>query len=158
MNQTINTQQNQPEKLNRLVMVLLLFLVGMLIYAVISRKNESQNSEPLRASDAQPAQHYVEIALKLPEEDEKRVQVTWNPGMTVFEATQSAGEQDPYFLSQWQGSGAMAFLTELGGISNQGSVGQNWLFSVNGQEAKLGAGATKIVHGDHVLWEFRDYQ
>jgi hypothetical protein len=42
-------------------------------------------------------------------------------------------------------------------LKNEGD-GKNWLYSVNGKMARVGAGAYQLESGDVVLWEFKVYE
>jgi hypothetical protein len=53
-----------------------------------------------------------------------------------------------------QGSGASAFLTQLGGVANEGAAGRNWVYSVNGRPADRSFAVYELQANDHVLWTF----
>ena len=90
---------------------------------------------------------------------EASIDVPWRPGLTVADATQVAGRLEPrVWQSAWEGEGKMAFLTQLGGVRNEGGDGRNWLFSVNGERSDRGAGAVAVGPDDRVLWELAEYR
>lgn len=81
----------------------------------------------------------------------------WRTGMTVLDAL-SAVAKHPHGVSfAKRGSGASALITEIDQLKNEGN-GKNWLFSVNGKTARVGAGAYKLEAGDAILWEFKEYE
>jgi Domain of unknown function (DUF4430) len=81
----------------------------------------------------------------------------WRDGMTVLDAL-AAAEKHPHGITfAKRGSGAMALITQIDDLKNQGN-GKNWLYSVNGKTATVGAGAYKLKSGDAILWEFKVYE
>lgn len=111
--------------------------------------------ECLPAAEAKPA-----VKLVVDYGDGVQVHYTalpWQAGMTVVDAL-TAAQKHPHGLKLTQkGKGASALITEIGGLKNEGS-GKNWLFSVNGKEADVGAGGYELNAGDTVLWEFKAYE
>ena len=78
-------------------------------------------------------------------------------GMTVVDAL-SAAQKHPHGVKFAQrGRGATALVTQIGDLKNEGN-GKNWIYSVNGKTAEVGAGAYKLEPGDRVLWEFKRYE
>ena len=81
----------------------------------------------------------------------------WQQGMTVVDAL-TAAQNHPHGLKLTQkGKGTSTLITEIGGLKNEAS-GKNWLFSVNGKQAEVGAGGYELKAGDNVLWEFKAYE
>jgi hypothetical protein len=81
----------------------------------------------------------------------------WQAGMTVVDALVAA-QKHPHGLKLSQkGKGTSTLITEIGGLKNEAS-GKNWLFSVNGKQADVGAGGYELKSGDNVLWEFKAYE
>ena len=56
-----------------------------------------------------------------------------------------------------RGQGETAFVTSIGGIENQRSAGDNWIFTVNGELADRSCDAFGVVPGDVVVWRFGEY-
>ncbi|TWT46687.1 DUF4430 domain-containing protein [Botrimarina hoheduenensis] len=86
------------------------------------------------------------------------VEIAWQTDLTVYEATAAAGRETAAFASVWSGTGPMAFLESLGGVSHQQDQGLFWQFEVNGVEALEGAGVVKLGAGDRVLWKLAPYE
>jgi len=80
----------------------------------------------------------------------------WKEGMTVVDALHAAQKHPRGIKFSQRGTAANAMISEIGGQKNEGS-GKNWLFSVGGKTADLGAGAYELKAGDTILWEFKDY-
>ena len=74
----------------------------------------------------------------------------WREGMTVADLLQG----EPRVSLAVQGSGASAFLTQLGGVANEGADGRNWVYSVNGKPADRSFAVYELQANDHVLWTF----
>lgn len=74
----------------------------------------------------------------------------WREGMTVADLLQS----EPRVSLATQGSGASAFLTQLGDLANEGAGGRNWVYSVNGKPADRSFAVYELQANDHVLWTF----
>lgn len=101
----------------------------------------------------------VEIAIRFngngEDIDVKKIQ--WKDGMTVLSLmTQLQKEKKISF--KHRGKGITAFLTEIGGIKNAGSGGDNWIFRVNSKLGKKSFGVTKLSAGDKVNWTFGKYR
>lgn len=84
--------------------------------------------------------------------------VPYNAGETVLDALQKAAERDGSWRFAYEGSGAKAFLIELGGRANEQGDGRYWQYEVNGQHAAVGIGAQRLEPGDRVLWKFAPYE
>ncbi|MEX0677140.1 MAG: DUF4430 domain-containing protein [Pirellulales bacterium] len=81
----------------------------------------------------------------------------WRDGMTVLDALVAA-EKHPHGITfAKRGDGASALITQIDDLKNEGN-GKNWLYTVNGKLAPLGAGAYKLKAGDAILWEFKVYE
>ena len=80
----------------------------------------------------------------------------WKGEMTVVDALAAAQKHPRSLKITQRGRGASALITAIGGLENEGR-GRNWLFSVNGKEADVGAGSYELQAGDSVLWEFKEY-
>jgi hypothetical protein len=81
----------------------------------------------------------------------------WREGMTVLDALATAAKHPHGITFETRGSGASTLVTRIGDLKNEGN-GRNWLYSVNGKLANVGAGAYKLSAGDAVLWEFKVYR
>jgi hypothetical protein len=81
----------------------------------------------------------------------------WREGMTVVDALEAAQKHPRGIKFVQRGRDATAMITEIGGKQNEGS-GKNWIFSVGGKTADLGAGAYELKAGDTILWEFKPYE
>jgi hypothetical protein len=80
----------------------------------------------------------------------------WTAGMTVGDLMERAREARPSVAFTQQGKGKMAFLTSLEGVTNAtGASGRYWLYSVDGQHAKVSFAVQPVDAGAAVLWEFR---
>lgn len=83
--------------------------------------------------------------------------IEWKDGMTVLSLmTQMQKEKKLSF--KHRGKGITAFLTEIGGVKNSGSGGDNWIFRVNSKLGKKSFGVTKLSAGDKVNWTFGKYR
>lgn len=84
-------------------------------------------------------------------------EIEWKDGMTVLSLmTQLQKEKKLSF--KHRGKGITAFLTEIGGIKNSGSGGDNWIFRVNSKLGKKSFGVTKLSAGDKINWTFGKYR
>ena len=111
-------------------------------------------SSTVLAADPQPV-----VRLVIDYGDGTQVHFTalpWQEGMTVVDALAAAQKHPRGIKFTQRGRAASAMITELDGLKNQGD-GKNWLFSVGGKTAEVGAGAFELKAGDTILWEFKDY-
>ena len=100
------------------------------------------------AADPQPA-----VRLVVDYGDGVQVHFTalpWQEGMTVVDALAAAQKHPRGIKFTQRGRAASAMITELGGLKNQGD-GKNWLFSVGGKTAEVGAGALRAQGRRHHL-------
>ncbi len=108
----------------------------------------------LTAADARPT-----VRLVVDYGDGVQVHYTalpWNDGMNVVDALAAAEKHPRGPKVRQRGRGRSALITEIGGLKNEGS-GRNWLYSVNGKPADVGAGSYELKAGDTILWEFKEY-
>lgn len=75
--------------------------------------------------------------------------------ITVEKLMRDLAERDEDFQFESQGKGETFFVTSVLGKTNEGRGGRNWVFRVNDQLAKRGAGTLEIGAGAVVTWEFR---
>ena len=57
-----------------------------------------------------------------------------------------------------RGSGKNTFLIAIDDVENEGANGDNWIYRLNGEVGKVGAGEQKVVPGDEINWTFGDYE
>lgn len=58
---------------------------------------------------------------------------------------------------KYTGKGELVFVSAIGGVSNLGGGGDNWVFSVNDQLGDKSCGVFPVKPGDRVLWVFGKY-
>jgi hypothetical protein len=80
----------------------------------------------------------------------------WREKMTVLDAVTTVSNHPHGVKCQWRGSGANAFVTQIGDLKNEGGgkTSRNWLFVVGGKESEVGMGDYTLKPGDVVLWRF----
>ncbi len=83
--------------------------------------------------------------------------IEWKDGMTVL-SLMTQLQKDKKISFKHRGKGITAFLTEIGGIKNAGSGGDNWIFRGNSKLGKKSFGVTKVSAGDKVNWTFGKYR
>lgn len=109
----------------------------------------------LLAADPRPA---VSLSIDYGDGVELRFrELPYRAEMTVLDALTAAGKHPRGVKLVQRGRGATAMITEIDGLKNDPS-GKNWIFSVNGKTAEVGAGAYELQAGDAVLWEFKLYE
>ncbi len=100
---------------------------------------------------------FVEIKFKNRAED-RSLEIECGAESSVFAATlQALGEHDIAF--DYSGDdGPLAFVDAIGGIVNEKSAGDNWLYRVNDELGKVGCGVAELAEGDQITWSFGKYQ
>jgi hypothetical protein len=107
------------------------------------------------AADPRPA---VSLSIDYGDGVELRFrELPYRAGMTVLEALAAAAKHPHGVKFVQRGRAATAMITEIDGVKND-PAGKNWLFSVNGKSAEVGAGAYELKPDDAVLWEFKPYE
>jgi hypothetical protein len=86
--------------------------------------------------------------------------LAWRKGMTVLDALAAARKHRHGVSFAHRGSGSSALITKIGDVENQGGGqnSKNWLYSINGKPAEVGAGAMQLNSGDAILWKFQVYE
>lgn len=132
-------------------------LVGLLVLVLVPACQKGKSStDPVPASGFQLVQ--VDFAVRFdglkPDIHLKSLEVS--PGATVFDALETAANQCGFKVGS-RGSGAMLFVYSINDIENEGALGKNWLFHINGELANRGAGAFEPAPGDRIEWSLGDY-
>jgi hypothetical protein len=112
---------------------------------------------PNTTADSAAGQTGETVSLAIdygPEGGRKDYAVPWREGMTVADALHAAGGTTGRLEVSHQGSGEATFLTEIGGVSNEGAGGRNWTYRVNGTLADRSFAVYPLRPGDQVLWTF----
>lgn len=79
------------------------------------------------------------------------------PETTVLLATLNALEKrDVEF--EYRGNGETAFVVSIGGIANENSAGDNWVYRVNDELGNVGSGVAQLKKGDRITWSFGKYE
>jgi len=72
--------------------------------------------------------------------------------LSILERAQNIG--DLKYTSS--GTGERAFVQSIDGIDNEGAGGSNWIYSVDGETGKIGAGVARVAPQQAVAWSFGD--
>lgn len=80
-----------------------------------------------------------------------RTEVPWKKGLNAISVIEAA---DPKVTCKYRGKGSTAFLTSIDGVENDLSARKYWIYYVNGEKGKVGAGACQLQPTDKVLWRF----
>lgn len=111
------------------------------------------------ASAADPAQDTVSLTIDFNDGCQLRfTRLAWSDEMTALDSLAAAEKHARGVKYKVRGTGAIAFVTELDSLANEGGNGRNWMFKVNGKISKVGAGSQEIEPGDHVEWLFVRYE
>lgn len=84
--------------------------------------------------------------------------LAWKEGLTVLDAVKAAEKHPRGIEVKVRGSGAIAFLTQIDDVKNEGGRGRNWIFRVNGKLADRSCGVFPLKPGDTILWRFQEYE
>ncbi len=133
-------------------------LLGVVLAAILwsrgrfLRKAPPENiqDQPGPVADAHPGDS-VSLAIDFGGGRRKSFDaVKWRKGMTVANLLPPAPDVE---IVQ-RGAGEAAFLVAIDGVSNEGTSGRNWTYTVNGQSADRSFAVYKLQPGDRVLWTF----
>jgi Domain of unknown function (DUF4430) len=118
-----------------------------------TERHEQAELEPAAAGE--PAGQTVSLSVNFGEGTVREFEaVDWREGMTVLDLLAAVGQGNDGVRYAGQGSGKMAFLTELGGVGNEGAGGRNWTYAVDGKRADRSFAVHELRPGDRVLWSF----
>jgi hypothetical protein len=101
----------------------------------------------------------VELVIVFGDGVAKVIPIEWRKGMTAEDALKRASEK-PHGISFRTALHALgAFVTEIDGEANDtdGHVRRGWMYSVNGEMAKVGCGKCELKPSDIVRWEYTVY-
>jgi hypothetical protein len=135
-------------------------LVGVLLLVVALNYVAREPTVEVGRPDGEPAAKLVDdpaLGVTIAHEvDDHRTEIIMavDEELTVLNAMQLAASSDPAWQMTYEGSGAAAFLTQLGPQQNEGATGKNWQYEVNGQRADDSFGTHRVKRGDRVLWKF----
>ena len=139
----------------RLPLGLALVLVAILALRGGVRDEKSQRPIQTRTVAMNQAGETVSLAIDFGDSTSRKfADLAWQEGMTVADALVAVSEVEPGARFSQQGSGKMAFLTELGHLRNEGAGGRNWTYAVNGRRADRSFAVYELEPGDRVLWSF----
>jgi len=140
-----------------LLLVLLLAVVGWNYWS----SDSQQTPATFPATLTDDAARAVSLTMEREGDATTPLMLLHHPGMTVLDAMASAATLDQQWRFERVGDGAGAFLTELGGVPNEGAgqdTSRNWQYEVNNQRATVSFGAYELTAGDRVLWKFAPYE
>jgi hypothetical protein len=85
--------------------------------------------------------------------------IEWRKGMTAEDALKRASEKPHGISLRITPHSLGAFVTEIDGEANDtdGHVRCGWMYSVNGEIAKVGCGKYELKPSDIVRWEYTAY-
>lgn len=134
-----------------LAVSLVLLLGGASVWAAGQAEGPAAGEKP-----PQPAKEsIVKLTVDYGDGVEKRFKaLEWKPGLTALEALELAGRHKRGVKVQHRGAGPTAFVEAIDDLENEGGGGRNWLYQINGEKAKRGAGVSPLEAGDEVLWTF----
>ncbi len=91
------------------------------------------------------------------ESDDQEFQVPCPASSTVLSIMRSvpAGALEFEMIGE---SGGTAFIVSIGGVENEKSLGDNWVYRVNGQLGDKSAGLFQVQPGDTIEWSFGKYE
>lgn len=142
----------------RLVAALAAVLGVVLLVNFVGRGQVARVSGGNGATATVAAEDGVTMAAEGSDRQLPTLVVPLTQQQTVFEALQQAAELDQRWHFAYQGSGAKAFLTELGGQPSDAATGRYWQYELNGRHAQRGIGEQVLQPGDRVLWKFGPYE
>ncbi len=134
--------------------LLLCFVLAAIVWSRVRSLREvphvPEKGTPQAAAGAD-AHETVSLAIDFGDGQRKDfADIAWHDGMTVADIF----SKSPALAISQKGSGAAALLTTINGITNEGSDGRNWTYSVNGKVADRGFAVYALRPGDRVLWTF----
>lgn len=83
-------------------------------------------------------------------------QVPWTKGMTALDLLVAVAEEQDFPLTV-TGSGETAFVGAIDSIVGGQDGNAWWIYTINGETAKVGAGALTLAPGDTIVWRLGQY-
>lgn len=153
--------QESPDnsKLRNWALPVVLLGVFLAMVAFLALRPPSERPTELlslhpRTAEAPPAEP-AELTIDFGEGEPLKIWLAVGEG-TALNALQLACRQASVSEPELRGQGAMAFVTSVGGVPNEGAGGRNWVFEVNGELGVQSAAVTPVGPGDRVLWRFSE--
>ncbi len=137
--------------------VRLRYLIVLVMLGGCTSASPTEQDRAQKSSESQPT-GTVNLSIELPAPAQTiDMEVKVDKDTTVFDALRQAEQSDKRIQLDVSGSGETAFVRSLGGVTNRGAAGKNWIYYVNGELANRGAGVFQIAPGDRVVWRFGQY-
>lgn len=76
---------------------------------------------------------------------------------TVWSVLERARDEGDLEFESTGQTAEYKFVTSIGGLKNQASAGDNWVYRVNGVLGDKSSGLYPVNPGDHVIWVFGKY-
>jgi len=139
----------------RLPLVLAVVFAAIVAFRGGVRDENSPDPAPSAAAMENQTGQAVSIAIDFGNGTiSEFMDLAWSEGMTVADALEAVGKGASGVTFAQRGTGEMAFLTEVGGMRNEGAGGRNWTYTVNGTRADRSFAVYELQPGDRVLWTF----
>jgi hypothetical protein len=137
-------------------------LLGVVLAAIVWSRSRSVRDASTETKLNQPGQvaaassrEKVSLVINYGNGQRKTVQaMSWRNGMTVADLLNNT----PDIAVTRSGAGQSTFLIGIDGVTNEGTGGHNWMYSVNGKSADRSFAIYELQPGDHVLWTFSEQQ
>jgi len=78
----------------------------------------------------------------------------WKEKMTVFDLLKAAEGHPRGIKVAHTGKGETIFVTAIDDLTNEGTGGSNWRYTVNDKPARYSAGVMELKAGEAVVWRF----
>lgn len=127
---------------------------------VLAANPESISGGPLSAAEptAKRDPPTVKLIVDFGDGSQKHfTQLTWEQGMTAWNALQKAQKHPRGIRVQSRGEGDTLLVTQIDDAANEATTGLNWIYRVNDKLGDRSAGITVVQPGDIVLWRLESY-
>lgn len=136
------------KNLKILIGIAIVFIIGISVYG-ISTQVEIERLTPASVSQILPIEKKATLIIDDGTESPQRFKMEVSAETTVFDLLKQTGvalEYTEYDIG--------IFIDAIGGIWNDRKEKKNWMYYINDERAKKGAGKQIVEPGDKIEWRY----
>jgi hypothetical protein len=133
--------------------IIVLIILALIIFFLVSRKaiSREQNQPTGKKTEATKNNTISETITHSASKKEKYDNIEFSEGQTALDILQKSTE------IKTDGTGAMAFVTEISQDKAEKDKKEFWAFYINGKSSTVGAGGYTLQLGDNIEWKKENY-
>ena len=128
------------------------------VYTIVDFLSQpKQESEPaiiIVTNSLNTATNTLSVTLEV---NEQKYTLVYTNGDSLYDAMKKLQTNTDFRFSGRDFGGSLGyFVEEINGVKNDGSKGKYWVYSINGEKAKIGVSNYTIKSKDIITWTYED--